>query len=152
MTDRPNLRLHHGCISVADMDRSIEFYSRVLGFEQESRQYVSGITAEIAFLRRAADRLEIICHDNAKPLPEFVTSVLSDFQVIGTKHLSFSTDNAEQLHAYLSGHAVDDLTDIFDNNPTYKYFFFRDPDGIAIEVVSEISGNEYQHKVQHAYP
>lgn len=122
------------------MDRSIEFYSRVLGFEQESRRYVPGVSAEIAFLKLGAERLEIVCHDDAMPLPEFATTVPSDFQVVGTKHLSFVTDDLEQLHRFLAAQAVDGLTKIFDNNPAYRYSFFRDPDGITIELVHEIAG------------
>lgn len=134
------------------MERSIDFYSRVLGFEVESRRYVSNISAEIAFLRNGDDRLEIICHDDAEPLPEFATEVSSDFRVIGTKHLSFATTRPEELHAFLAEQSVDDLTEIFDNNPTYTYFFFRDPDGIAIEIVSEITSGSFGDAVRCAYP
>ena len=134
------------------MDRSIAFYSNVLGFKLESRRYVEGISAEIAFLALDEDRLEIVCHDDAKPLPEFAKDVSQDFQIIGTKHLSFGTDAPEDLHAFLADQSVDGLTAIFDNNPVYRYFFFRDPDGIAIEVVSRIAGGSYGDAVQHAYP
>lgn len=135
MSDRPDVRLHHGCISVADLDRSIEFYSRVLGFELESRRYLPEILLTIAFLKRGRGRIEIVCHDEPQPLPEFAKAELTDFQVVGTKHLSFATDDADALHAFLAGQGVDGLTEVFDNNPTYRYFFFRDPDGIGLEVV-----------------
>ena len=152
MTHRPSLHLHHGCISVANMDRSIDFYSNVLGFDLESRQYVSGISAEIAFLVLGEDRLEIVCHDDARSLPDFAKDVAEDFQVIGTKHLSFGTDDPDRLHAFLVEQSVDDLTEVFDNNPTYKYFFFRDPDGIAIEIVSKKPQSAYCDAVQCSYP
>ncbi len=136
MTVRPELRLHHGCIAVADLDRSIEFYERVLGFQQESRRSLQDKGLEIAFLRRGEDRLELVCHADAQPLPEFAADPKDDFRVVGTKHLSFGTPDADRLHAFLAGQQVDGLTDIADNNPTYRYFFFRDPDGIVLEVVS----------------
>ena len=139
MTERPDFHLHHGCISVADIDLSVEFYTRVLGFEQESSLYVEGISTKIVFLRRGNDRLELVSHDDAKPLPEFAQSVPTDFQVIDTKHLSFHTDAPEKLHSFFSEQGVDGLTEVFDNNPNYTYFFFRDPDGIAIEIVSKKS-------------
>ena len=136
MSGRPGLHLHHGCISVSDLDRSMEFYARVLGFEQESRRSLPGGELEIAFLRRGEDRLELVCHADAKPLPDFAAEPRSDFRVIGTKHLSFGTPDPDALHAFLAEQQVDGLTDIADNNPTYRYFFFRDPDGIILEVVS----------------
>lgn len=136
MNDRPQVCLHHGCISVADLDRSIEFYSRVLGFELESRRYLPGISLEIAFLRSGRDRIEIVCHDEPQALPEFAKTETDDFRVIGTKHLSFGTDDPDGLHVFLAGQGVEGLTEIFENNPSYRYFFFRDPDGIGLEVVS----------------
>ena len=136
MTDRPALHLHHGCISVTDLDRSLEFYARVLGFEQESRRLLPGGELEIAFLRRGDDRLEVVCHADAQPLPDFAAEPKSDFRVVGTKHLSFGTADPEDLHAFLAEQQVDGLTEIADNNPTYRYFFFRDPDGIVLEIVS----------------
>ena len=140
MTDRPGLHLHHGCLSVADLDRSIEFYARVLGFHPESRRVLPGGELEIAFLRRGDDRLELVCHRDAQALPEFATDPRNDFGVIGTKHLSFGTLDPEGLHAFLAEQRVDGLTDIADNNPAYFYFFFRDPDGIILEIVSPREG------------
>ncbi len=136
MSDVPPLHLHHGCISVADLDRSVEFYGRVLGFAQESRRALPGGLLEIAFLRRGEDRLELVCHADARPLPDFAREAKEDFQVVGTKHLSFGTDDAHRLHAFLAEQGVSGLTEVFDNNPAYYYFFFRDPDGIGLEVVS----------------
>lgn len=136
MSRPQHLHLHHGCLSVADLDRSIEFYGRVLGFEQESRRKLPDGGPEIAFLKRGRDRLELVCHPQAEPLPEFATEEKSNFRVVGTKHLSFWTDDPEGFHAFLRQQGVDGLTEIFGNNPTYYYFFFRDSDGIGLEVVA----------------
>jgi len=136
MSRRPALHLHHGCLSVGDLDRSIEFYGRVLGFDLESRRQLPGGALEIAFLRRGDDRLELVCHAESAPLPEFAQEERSNFAVIGTKHLSFGTADPHALHAFLESQKVDGLTGIYDNNPAYYYFFFRDPDGIGLEVVS----------------
>jgi hypothetical protein len=43
--------------------------------------------------------------------------------------------NPEAVHAELTRRAVAGLTPIFDG-PYYKYFFFKDPDGILLEMVS----------------
>jgi len=103
---RPDLYLHHGCLSVADLDRSIEFYGRVLGFEPESRRRLPGGGPEIAFLRRGEDRLELVCHPRAEPLPDFVADEKSNFRVIGTKHISFGTADPAGLHAFLKEQRV----------------------------------------------
>jgi methylmalonyl-CoA/ethylmalonyl-CoA epimerase len=136
VTKRPDLYLHHGCLSVADLDRSIEFYGRILGFEQESRRRLPDGGPEIAFLRRGADHLELVCHPGAESLPDFAADEKSNFRVIGTKHISFGTDDPRALHAFLQEQGVDGLSEIHDNNPFYYYFFFRDVDGINLEVVA----------------
>ena len=136
MSDTPALHLHHGCISVSNLDRSIEFYSRVLGFQQESRRRLPNGILEFAFLVQGDSRLELVCHSHARPLPEFARDRKTDFQVIGTKHLSFGADDAHKLHTFLAEQRVRGLTEVFDNNPSYYYFFFRDPDDIWLEIIA----------------
>ncbi len=135
MTERPGFYLHHGCLAVADLDVSIDFYTTRLGFVVESRRVLPDRLLQIAFLARGDDRLELVCHEDAEPLPPFARAVTTDFRVVGTKHLSFGTDDADALHGYLSANGVPGLTDVFENNPFYRYFFFSDPDGIILEVV-----------------
>ena len=139
MSQLPNFSIHHGALAVSNMQRSMEFYENVLGFKEDSRVSVPEILLDIVILKRNDDYLELFCHQQAKSLPEFCKDNLTDFQVVGTKHIAFQTDDPKTLHKYLQEKGVDDLTEIFDNNPTYHYFFFRDPDGIPLEIVSRKS-------------
>lgn len=138
MTIAPDFSLHHGALAVMDLRRSIDFYHDVLGFEVDTEVKTPDGEMDIVHMKRGGDFLELFCHKTALPLPEFARDNATDFKVIGTKHIAFSTDVPEQFHQYLTEKEVDDLTPIFDNNPYYKYFFFRDPDGIQIEVVSPL--------------
>jgi len=139
MTIAPDFSLHHGALAVTDLRRSIEFYYDVLGFEVDTEVKTPNGEMDIVHMKRGEDFLELFCHKSASPLPEFARDNATDFKVAGTKHIAFSTAKPEQLHQYLSEKGVDDLTPVFDNNPYYKYFFFRDPDGIAIEIVSPLA-------------
>jgi len=134
----PELSLHHGGIAVTDLKRSLEFYERVLGFEVDTQVKTPDGTMDIVHIKRGEDYLELFCHKSAAPLPEFARDNTTDFKVAGSKHVAFSTDDPEGMHKYLQEQKVDGLTPIFDNNPYYKYFFFRDPDGIALEVVAPL--------------
>ena len=132
----PKFTLHHGGIAVSNLKESIAFYRRTLGFEVDTQVRTSDGQLDIVHMKKGDDYLELLCHQTAEPLPEFARDNASDFRVVGTKHISFSTDHPRQMHRHLNSEKVDGLTPIYDNNPHYYYFFFRDPDGIAIEIVS----------------
>lgn len=132
----PNITLHHGALAVTNLERSLEFYKRVLGFEVDTEVKLPDGSLDIVHIKRGNDYLELFCHKDAIELPQHSRDTMTDVQIAGTKHIAFSTDEPEVVHQYLNEQGVDDLTEIFDNNPYYKYFFFRDPDGIALEIVS----------------
>jgi catechol 2,3-dioxygenase-like lactoylglutathione lyase family enzyme len=132
MTD---VQLHHGALSVSNIARSIEFYESVLGFCVDTRVVVQEGTLEIVHLRKGASFLELFCRHGVAPLPEHAAEHERDLGVVGTKHVAFGTANPEAVHAELTRRAVAGLTPIFDG-PYYKYFFFKDPDGILLEMVS----------------
>jgi len=136
MSKPPAFKLHHGALSVGDLQRSMEFYERVLGFKESSRVSVPEISLDIVFIKNGSDYLELFCHQKAKRLPEFCKNNLTDFQVVGTKHIAFEVEDPQAFHQHLKEQGVDGLSEIHDNNPTYFYFFFRDPDGIALEVIA----------------
>ncbi|MCY4153902.1 MAG: VOC family protein [Gammaproteobacteria bacterium] len=136
MSKPPSFSLHHGALSVSNLPRTMAFYERVLGFKESSRVSVPELSLEIVFMQKGDDYLELFCHKDARPLPDFCKDNLTDFQVIGTKHIAFEVADPQAFHQHLAAHGVADLSEIFDNNPTYFYFFFRDPDGITLEVIS----------------
>lgn len=70
---------HHVSIAVTDMDRAIEWYTSVLGFETEFRFHVAAIPADGAFLKSAQLRLELWCAAGAAPVPLFALFIRDPF-------------------------------------------------------------------------
>ena len=132
MTD---VHLHHGALSVADAERSIEFYESILGFSVDTWIVVEEGALEVIHLKKGSSYLELFCRRGVAPLPEHATDHERDVKVVGTKHVAFCTSNPEAVHAELARREVAGLTPIFEGTH-YRYFFFKDPDGIVLEMVS----------------
>ena len=81
--------LHTG-ISVSDMERSLKWYSDVLGFEPTGKDfYAPPLGARISFIRGLGGyEIELFQYDAPKAIPEDRLKPNSDLQTIGTKHLA----------------------------------------------------------------
>ena len=67
MSEMP-IRLHHGAISVPNLDESIAWYQEMLGFEVEQRIRIPGEPVEFAMLKRGDLRVELFAAENSKPM------------------------------------------------------------------------------------
>jgi methylmalonyl-CoA/ethylmalonyl-CoA epimerase len=140
---------HHVSIAVTDMNRAIEWYSSVLGFETEFRFHVAAIPAEGAFLKSAQLRLELWCATGAAPVPAARRTPDEDLKTAGTKHLAFSVRGLQGRLAGLIAHDVDiaaiqrdpkepmmvELDPLARQRPPAFAVFIRDPFGTLIEIL-----------------
>lgn len=90
-------RIKHFAISVADMDETIEWYDRVLGFKCISREHLKGPRSEMATLSNGSLEIEVFLHDETIPIPPERTSPSTDPQVQGMKHVCFSCDDLDAV-------------------------------------------------------
>ena len=63
-----SLRLHHGAASVPNLNASIEWYEKMLGFTVENRFEIPGQDVEIAMMRLNDVRMELFEAKNSQPL------------------------------------------------------------------------------------
>jgi catechol-2,3-dioxygenase len=123
----PVTRLNHAVLYVRDLDRSVAFYSDVLGFRQ-----VMGMPGFAAFLQAPASTND---HDlglfqvgaSAGPSGAGQTTV-------GLYHLAWEVDTLDELermeHKLAEVGALGGASD----HGTTKALYARDPDGIEFEV------------------
>lgn len=131
----PSIRLHHGGLSVTDMEESIAFYRDVLGFVVDTEFDVNE-DFKIVHMRIEDFYIELFWLRGHKELPESSKMLDTDLAVMGTKHIGFETNDIEGMYQMLISKGVEVAGEIRLDNPYYKYFFFKDPNGILLEFVS----------------
>ena len=91
---------HHTGISVPNLEESVAWYQRMLGFEVVRRVTPNPNTA-IALLRRNNCYIELFQVAGAQPLPETRRSPTADLAVHGIKHFAFAVADARAAAAAL---------------------------------------------------
>lgn len=140
--------IHHAGIIVSDLDRSIDFYHRVLGlpFASEPSPVVDdpllgvGVGVPGASLRMVTfdvegDTIELLEYLTPpspidRPLPQ---------NALGSHHVAFRVGDIEAKVAELQAKGVEFLSPVnyVDDGVLagWRWVYFADPDGIALELV-----------------
>ncbi len=142
-------------MTVSDLDRSVEFYSKVLTFEKVSEyeidgenfehlQGVFGSRARIARMRLGDEYLELTEYlaPRGKPIPTDARSNDRWFQ-----HVAIIVKDMNQAYKWLRQNKVQHASPGPQRLPDWnksaggiEAFYFRDPDGHALEVLSFPTG------------
>jgi methylmalonyl-CoA/ethylmalonyl-CoA epimerase len=130
-----NFKFHHGGVSVPDLQASIDWYARVLGFEVESLIDIAAIPAKVAMLRRGELRMELFEVPGAAPLPAARRQPNTDPHTHGNKHVAFAVPNVDEAVEELRARGADvALVGHFDFG---SFVFIRDNAGNLIEFVQQ---------------
>lgn len=124
--------LHVG-ISVTNMEVSLEWYKKNLGFVCTKDDYVPPLKSRICFIEKDGFELELFQYDEPKPIPEDRKTPNTDLQTVGTKHVAFLTDDMKALKEGFVANGVDIAHEVsMEGNAV---MFVRDPDGVLIEFI-----------------
>ena len=133
--ERFALKHHHGALSVPDLEESIAWYSRVLGFEVERQFPIPHIPAQVAMLRRGDLRIELFQVENGKSLPDERRQPDQDVFTHGNKHVAFAIEDVTSAAEALRRHGADVVFVLeadFGSN-----IFIRDNAGNLLEFVQQ---------------
>lgn len=108
-------------LPVRDMDRALNFYIGILGFE---KIFENGNPVGFAILKRDAGELHLTLQKNQKA---------ADFNVA---HLL--VDDVERIHARCKNHGLRIIKGLQDKEYGLRAFVFEDPDGNRIDVGQSI--------------
>ncbi|MGX9415969.1 SMU1112c/YaeR family gloxylase I-like metalloprotein [Vibrio sp. WJH972] len=122
--------IHHVAIICSDYEKSKHFYTSILGLNVIAENYREA---------RQSYKLDLELPDGTQielfsfPHPP---ERLNRPEALGLRHLAFTVDSIEEMTRFLisKGVSVEPIrVDEFTNN---RFTFFRDPDGLPIEIVS----------------
>lgn len=121
-------RLHHAAIICSDYARSKAFYCDILGLKIVGENYRT---------ERESWKLDLALPDGSQiELFSFPVSPAraSSPEAVGLRHLAFAVDNiaASIDHLTKAGIAVEDVR--VDPFTDARYTFFKDPDGLPLEL------------------
>ncbi|WP_219413160.1 VOC family protein [Pseudonocardia nigra] len=123
----PVQRLNHAVLYIRDLDASVEFYSRALGF-----RVVAGAPGRAAFLQAESSTND---HDlGLFAIGPDAGASQAGRTTVGLYHLAWEVDTLAELQriaGVLSGRGA--LAGVSDHGST-KALYARDPDGIEFEV------------------
>ena len=123
----------HVSIRTSNMERSIDFYTRLLGLKVLSRREIKQTNAEIVFLKDPKGEgctLELTLYRNQKRFtqPEYEERLFD--------HLAFEVADMEKTVAVLRKEKVTITDEPFKLEPNEPVIaFIEDPDGTLIELI-----------------
>ncbi|MFN2292535.1 MAG: VOC family protein [Anaerolineae bacterium] len=139
--------VHHTCITVSDLDRSLTFYRDLLGLElvmtEESersgddRSKALGVPkakVKLAILRAGDAQVELIEYVTAKGRPYDRNN-----NDAGAMHIAFQVEDIDAVYQRLLDHGVR-----FTASPAtipagpmagWRWTYFFDPDGVSLEII-----------------
>ena len=138
-------------ITVGDMDRAVDFYSRVLSFETVADREVSGDSYERLFgvfglrihavrLRLGAEYIELMqfLAPRGRPIPADSRSNDEWFQhvAIVVSEMSAAYTRLRTAHVEYASSGPQRLPDWNPNAAGIEAFYFRDPDGHNLEIIA----------------
>lgn len=123
----------HTSIRTSNMDRSIDFYTRLMGLKLQSRREIPQNAAEIAFLQDPQGKgaqLELTFYRKQKKFAQ------AEYEDRLFDHLAFEVNDMKKIIATLRNENITITDEPFKLGPTGPLIaFIEDPDGSLIELI-----------------
>ncbi|MDG6080272.1 bleomycin resistance protein [Erythrobacter litoralis] len=138
MSNRLKTFDHIGVV-VQDLEESIAWYAKHLGFEHQSGFEFPG--AKVAFIARGSLRLELFQIEGASPMATERKEAVSNLSIGGINHFAIVVDDLDKTVAELQADGVElayTVNDVPDGSGD-RWTFIRDNEGMLIELYQPAS-------------
>ena len=123
----------HTSIRTSNIDKTIDFYTRLMGLKLLSRREIPENNAEIAFLQDPEGKgakLELTFYRKQKKFSQ------ADYEERLFDHIAFEVENMERIISLMRKEKVTITDEPFKLSPTGPLIaFIEDPDGTLIELI-----------------
>jgi lactoylglutathione lyase len=123
----------HTSIRTSNMNRSIDFYTRLLGLTLVNRREIPQNNAEIAFLRDPQAKGSVLELTFYRKQKKFIQA---DYEDRLFDHIAFEVKDMKKIIAAMRSEKVSITDEPFKLSPTGSTIaFVEDPDGTLIELI-----------------
>lgn len=118
---------HHIAIICSNWDKAKKFYIDQLGFEMTKEVYRPEQEDYLRMLRQGDTVLELFIKSNAPQR-------LNNPEAMGLRHLAFHVEDIEPAVAWLNSRGIETEPVREDKCNGGRFTFFKDPDGLPLEI------------------
>jgi glyoxylase I family protein len=124
------VKIHHVAIIASDYERSKDFYTRILGFEVILETYRKERQSYKLDLRVGDAQIELFSFPTPPKRP-------TNPEACGLRHHFFAVPDLEKTRTDLLTHGLELEEVRIDETMGKRFFFFRDPDNLPLEIYEE---------------
>lgn len=124
-------KVHHIAIICSDYQRSLDFYTRILGFEILAEHYREERQSYKTDLALGSDYVvELFSFPSPPPRPSYP-------EAAGLRHLAFAVESIAEAAAELDRLGIAHEQVRVDEYSQKRFLFLKDPDSLPIELYEE---------------
>jgi glyoxylase I family protein len=130
--------IEHIGILTNDLQRSVQFYTDVLGFSISMKIEMDEVGLSAVFVEKDGCKIELMGYRDIPKRSEGIEVKIGEKSLLLNDHITFSVDDIEATAAELKKKGV-----VFELEPvqledSMKLASFKDPNGLLIELVENV--------------